>query len=361
MKKRIVINGRFVGRRVTGVERYALELLKAMDDLLHSDGDFGSLEVVLAVPPSGAEAIPALRSIRSVVVGRYEGQLWEQLELPRYSHSAVILCLTNSAPIISARRSWCVIHDAAIYDMKASYKLSYRLFHYFLDFFVARFGRVLTVSEFSRSRLCEALTLSADRISIAPNGAEHVAAIRSDANALIKFGLNSREYFLCVGSAAASKNVRLAIEAFASGAGEGKQLVITGSRSGSAFSSDGKEISNCSSVQWVGRVSDEELMALYENTCGLVSPSLYEGFGIPPLEAGVKGAPLVLADIPVYRELYGDLAIFFDPSSVIDLTRALKDCLNERTRLSSDYQILRLQRQYSWVNSARRLLSSLVN
>ena len=80
-------------------------------------------------------------------------------------------------------------------------------------------------------------------------------------------------------------------------------------------------------VRLLGRLEDEVLAALYSGAAGFVYPSIYEGFGLPPLEAMACGCPVAVSDIPAHREVFGGAAMYFDPFSPEDLSSRLKRLL----------------------------------
>lgn len=109
-----------------------------------------------------------------------------------------------------------------------------------------------------------------------------------------------------------------------------------------------------------GRLTDGEIVALYQHALALVFPSLYEGFGIPPLEAMVHGCPVLAADIPAVREVCGDAALYFNSHDTADCTRCLQSFLDDpamgkslRQKGAARYE------EFSWRKSAEQVLERL--
>jgi len=112
-------------------------------------------------------------------------------------------------------------------------------------------------------------------------------------------------------------------------------------------------LANC-----VGYVSDEELASLYSNASLFVYPSIYEGFGIPPLEAMSLGCPVILSDIPVFREIFGDAACYADPGETESISDAMVHVLTHDDYRQQLYERgAERAKLYSWEQSARKLLA----
>ena len=126
----------------------------------------------------------------------------------------------------------------------------------------------------------------------------------------------------------------------------------------------GKESSNshsCSNIEFLGRVTDEELKSLYSNAIAFIFPSLYEGFGLPPIEAMASETIVLASDIPVLREICGDSAIFFNPNDI----SAIRNACNSALTLTDEERKEMLLRgkknleRFSWKLSAEKLLDTL--
>jgi glycosyltransferase involved in cell wall biosynthesis len=127
-----------------------------------------------------------------------------------------------------------------------------------------------------------------------------------------------RPRFVSILSNEPRKNIALLVDAFAK-MGDRAELVIIGSVPARSFPDAG------SNVQFVGQVTEDQKTELLHSASALVFPSLSEGFGIPIVEGALFGLPVVCSDLPVFREIAGDLAIFFDPRSVASLARRLDE------------------------------------
>lgn len=351
--KTVFINGRFLQKPVTGTIRFAREIVWAMDALLTKGPESSAPRVELIAPPGTPEP-QGLKRIGFRTCGTHQGHLWEQWDLARATREGVLLSLTNSGPILHPDQI-VVVHDALVYRFPQNFTFAYRAFHQMLGRLLARCARLATVSAFSRSELAGIWGLDPSTITLAPNGHEHMLRVEPDERVLDKIGLAGRAYFLFVGSPAPNKNLTRAIEAFATLGRKDVCFVIVGSAKADVF----KMGLNAAppGVLMPGRLSDEEIVTLYRHAQALVFPSLYEGFGIPPLEAMVQGCPVIAADIPPVREVCAEAALYADPHSPVSLTEQMQTLLADaqtRTALIEKGKV-RVQ-AFRWEQGAAVLL-----
>jgi glycosyltransferase involved in cell wall biosynthesis len=144
-------------------------------------------------------------------------------------------------------------------------------------------------------------------------GADHALRIKPDTGILQKHKLRHGEFVLAVGTLSAHKNLK-ALDALARHlAARNIPLVIAGSLGNGVFQTSGAA-GLPQPACYIGRVTDEELKALYEHAGCFVFPSRYEGFGLPAVEAMACFCPVVAADIPALRETCGAAAHYADPT-----------------------------------------------
>jgi glycosyltransferase involved in cell wall biosynthesis len=311
----ITLNGRFLTQGLTGVQRYAREMAAALDALAGR----GEAPPLRLLAPPGAEGLEAFAHLAPRHVGRRGGQLWEQLELPRAAEG-LLLGLGNTGPLL-ARRQAVVIHDAGVFDTPGSYSWKFRLWYRLLQRgLAARGARILSVSHFSAGRIAHHLGLDPARIGVTWEGGEHILRAPADAAVLARHGLPPGGYALVVGTGAAHKNLAALGHARAALAGAGAVLAIAGAKDAAVFRAEGRPPEE---VRALGRVSDAALRALYENALCLLFPSLYEGFGLPPVEAMWCGCPVVAAPMGAVPEVCGEAALWFDPARPESLGEAV--------------------------------------
>lgn len=328
--QRIYINGRFLGRPVTGVERFGRETVKALDSLV-AEGAFPGCSFTILVPRDFEPNLP-LTHIKLQRIGRRQGYFWEQIELLFATKGDFLLNLCNTAPVFK-RRQAVVIHDAGVFSAPYSFSWKFRAVYKMMHWALAH-GRslVLSVSNFSKQDLIAHLPLTQDRVIVVPEGCEHIQAVEADHAVLEKQGLDETPYYLAVSSMAPHKNFRTILAALDGIPDPPFKIAIAGGNNSKVFGdAPGAKSSN---VRWLGYVSDGELKALYSNALGFIFPSIYEGFGIPPLEAMQCGCPVIAARSASLPEVCGDAAIYFDPHKSAELAQQMVS-LHQDTSLRS--------------------------
>jgi glycosyltransferase involved in cell wall biosynthesis len=356
----IIINGRFFSRRATGVDRFAYEIISSIDELIDTnDPSVKGLDFKIMLPP-GIKPDRTFLHIPMETVGTLNGQLWEQCDLPRaLPQNSVLLNLCNTGPIVT-RSQIVVIHDAAIAKIPAAFSLPFRLWYRILLPILGRVARkVLTVSEFSKKEIVPIFKIPQDKVSVVIEGGEHILRVQPEYAALKNFGLSDRPYILAVSSMATHKNFRLVLDAVSKIENPPFDIAIAGGANSRVFGDSG--IVAGDNLKWLGYVSDSELRALYESALCFVFPSLYEGFGIPPLEAMHCGCPVLASRSASIPEVCGNATLYFDAENADELADLLGRISNDPA-LRTELKIKGHERAtlFSWKKAALQVLASLV-
>lgn len=165
----VYINGRFLTQRGSGVQRFARQLVLAMDaELEQNTGNIRGWRRWYLLVPRGTGQWPALRCIAVREVGAAPGHLWDQLLRFHCGSRDILVNLANSGPVLRGR-SITILHDAAVFRTPGNFTRAYRLFHQCLGRLLALRSAIGTVSEFSRGELQAALGIHDDRIFVVPN------------------------------------------------------------------------------------------------------------------------------------------------------------------------------------------------
>lgn len=355
---KILINGRFLARRQTGVDRFAYELLHALDKMLVAEHPrLSDIKIEVLVPPKGDFVSTSFRNIEVRRVGVFSGTLWEQLDLPRFCGGNLLVSLCNTAPLFR-RKQIVVVHDAAPVQVPQAYGRAFRLWYRLMVPWLGRWSRsIFTVSSFSKVSLENSYGLDGGKISVLSESGEHILKIISDTSILERKGI-TRPFVLAVGSLSPHKNFSLVVKAVGMLPDAEFDLVVAGGADPRIFSGSGQILPDC--VRYLGYVSDAELRALYEAADCFVFPSLYEGFGLPPLEAMSLGCPVISSDAASLPEVCGDAAVYIDPDDATALAKTLKRVMGDAELRSRMAQSGRNRAAiFTWSNAAELFLDGL--
>lgn len=351
--REVVVNGRFLGRPISGVERFGREIVLALDRRAAA----GTAPPLRILAPPGVVCDLPLAAARFETVGTHGGHIWEQFALARAARGATLLSLANSGPVAHTRQL-VVIHDAAPYRFPEAYGWRYRLWHRALGKMLARRAHLATVSQFSRAELAHFLHMPAENIAIVPNGSDHLGRVAPDPSSLARLALEGRRYLLAVGSANRNKNLPAVLAAWRLRPVDDALLVVAGAVNNRIFTD--VDAAPAASALFPGRVDDATLAALYAGAAAFVFPSRYEGFGIPPLEAMAYGTPVLAADIAPVREVCGDAASYFAPDDPAALAALITQALSEpRNDPTLDARAAARLAAFRWDDSARALLDAI--
>jgi glycosyltransferase involved in cell wall biosynthesis len=343
------VNGRFLTQALSGMQRYALELVGAVDEVNSRRDE--PLEVVVLTPDLPIDT-PDWKTIQIRRCGRTRGHLWEQVDLYRASADGLLISLCTSGPVLHGAHI-LAMHDANVFVHPEFFTQAYGRWHRTIRPLLAKRAKALiTVSEFSRGELARHCNVQASKFTVIPDSAEHILSVPADDRVLARLGVTPGSYCLAVGNQSPNKNIAEAVDAFAACGVDGFKLVVAGGMSGRVFAP--AEIRKGHDIVMAGRVTDEELRTLYSNAALFVFPSIYEGFGIPPLEAISLGCPVIARSGSAVPGVLGDAAVYYHTPAELQskLRSALTGGLEWNRRAMLD-----VSRTYSWVRSAERLIA----
>jgi glycosyltransferase involved in cell wall biosynthesis len=350
-----VVNGRFLTQHVTGVQRYAHEITHSIDRSLTERPVSIQLEIVA---PSATKRPSMLSNMSFRTYGLSRSHIWEQFALWIASEGRAILSLCGSGPLLARRHLICV-HDVNVFLVPETYSRAYRAFHRFLLPLIARRAtKVVTVSHFSARKITELGICPSRHIIVIPNGHEHVFRWNgSNANPAILDRL-SRPFVLMLGSRARHKNTRIVLDSARDLDACGIDLVVAGGGADCFAPVEGQPDSP--NILRLGRVSDDDLAALFERAACFAFPSTMEGFGLPVLEAMALGCPVVASDAAAIPEVAGDAALYANPNDSKAWFTKIRSLVSDpdlRTKL----QVRGRERaaQFSWKSSAVKYLELL--
>jgi glycosyltransferase involved in cell wall biosynthesis len=361
MKREWVINGRFLSQPISGVQRYAREIVKSLDDALRENHPFAEdLSLKLVLPP-GANALLGLSRIEVVDSGRAGGHLWEQVHLPAVTRRGLI-SLCNSGPIWHPRQIVC-IHDLNTRVVPASYSLPFRTLYRAL---IPALGRsailVSTVSNYSANQLSHFRICNREKIRVIPNGSDHALNWKPVRSKKIQAAAGNNT-IVVLGSRAPHKNLELMLKIADDLAELGLRLAVVGASNPKVFAPKSRVLAAAhqpGNVVWLGRISDNELAALLADCLCLAFPSLTEGFGLPPIEALARGCPVVVSDRASLPEVCGRAVLYAAPDDPDAWLRQFRRLVSEpdlHATLASGGPPAAAR--YTWRRSAEMYLSAM--
>lgn len=314
--KQVFVNGRFLTQQITGVNRYAYEQCRVMQE--------AGMPFVLVCPQGKLNPEYDLRGMEVVRFGFASSHVWAQLVLPwffLFRKDYRLLCFTGLAPLL-VRHTLMTIHDLSFLHNPAWYSKAYYHFYKLMTPVCARHAEILwTVSQASKqdilSRYPHLITKPIEAVTP-----------RVDTTFFCRSTDKRKPFVLAVASMDPRKNLSTLVRAVSHDASI--SLKIAGGINRVFAETVMPQASN---VEWLGRVSDEELRRLYRTAAGLVYPSLFEGYGIPPVEALACGCPVAVSDIPVLRETcdplqkQGEKVLYFNPLDEQDIRNKIKELL----------------------------------
>ena len=362
---RIGINGRFLIAKRTGVQRAAYNLIKTLVEV-DRDNEYiiftgkeqqGSPEWNYPnVTVVGDDLIPS-ESIRN--------HIWEQVRLPRLAAKYKIDILhspANVAPLFYRGKSIIHIHDLCFVVNPQWYSFAFRtLYNLIIPQLAKRATKVVTNSNNSKNDLLQFFRLPAEKVSLVYWAVDDVFSLPPTQE--VKDNRYMEEdYILYVGSLEPRKNINILIEAYEKLRHEypaiKTKLILIGGESPLFASVQLKAREFRDDVIFKGFVTDLELGEFYRRAKLVAYPSLYEGFGLPPLEAMASGVPVITSSTSSIPEVVGKAAFLIDPKNREQLTKAMHRVLTDRTLRESmikagSQRVLR----FNWYRVARGVLA----
>jgi glycosyltransferase involved in cell wall biosynthesis len=304
------INGRFLGQPITGVQRYAREIVQALDRKLVEGHPLArGLEIELLVPANVPGEAP-LQAIRTRAVGGPGGHAWEQAMLPVNARDGLI-SLCNTGPVLARKHIVC-IHDVNTRARPESYSLAFRaLYRALLPALGRTAANVATVSHYSAAQLIRYGIAPGGKIVVAPDGYEHALQWAPEHSATTRAAAGPNTVVI-IGSPAPHKNVGIVLGMASKLAAAGLRVAVAGASDSRVFQAT-LPVGEAANISWLGRLSDNELAALLQDSLCLAFPSLAEGFGLPALEAMTLGCPVVVSDRASLPEICGDAVLYASP------------------------------------------------
>lgn len=348
----------------TGVEWYSYHLIQELKKIdkdnryfLYTDrpltGDLAQC------PPNFEERILSWPLPRFWTLGRLSWEMKFGKEVPD-----ILFVPAHTIPLLQPRRTVVTVHDIGFEHFPELYQWADKLYHRFTIRFIKRFAdKIITVSNFSKKDLVDFYRISPEKIEVVYNGYDndHYKLIENQIRKIVE------PYLLFIGRLEEKKNIPALVRAF----GEFKlrhsqdkhKLVLIG-KPGFGFERAEKLMARYhiqDQIVLPGWVGDEELPLWLAGAELFVFPSLFEGFGIPVLEAFACGCPVICSKTTSLPEVAGEAALMFDPANTHEIVTRLEQVLfNPEVRDSLREKGFRQAQHFSWHKCARETLDVLM-
>lgn len=313
------INGRFLNQKVTGVQRVAHEISNRLS----------STTIIKA--PNGIKGI-----------------LFEQFILPlKLPEKQPLISFCNIGPIL-VKNQYLYIHDVAVFENSSWFSKGFALYYKLMwPILAKRIKKIITVSNFSKAEIIRYLKVPPDKVKVIYNG------VSEDFELPLNVIVKKEKYILTVGSVEPRKNLSTILAAWQRTKlkEEGYKLIVVGGKFDS-FNNNNASLTD-SSVVFTGYVTDEQLKDYYFKAQGFVYLSLYEGFGLPVLEAMLARVPVLTSSTTSLKEVAADFAVLVDPFNIEKITRAIDGLTSsDINRITEAYKHAK---KFTWDQTAVQL------
>jgi len=360
----VLIDARMAVSQNFGFGRYVHNLLREFKDLA-PDHRF----TLLVNDDFPAEVIANAPNIVLCRVNIKWLSIAEQIKLPlviKRVSPDVYFCPTFITPVVQTCPTVIAIHDLMHVIFSRHYSWVHRIYYgWWLRLAAKKAKSIITTSESSKQDLIRYYGLSSQKISVIHDGVEPKFRLINDKKQIDSFKSKHKlpeHFILYVGARKINKNIDGILAAYALYSQKNAKqlpLVLTGEMD-KKLSKLVKKYGISEKVICVGAITDAELPLLYNSAALFLSPSLYEGFGLPHLEAMACGIPVIASNVSSLPEIMGEGGLLVDPKNSNAIARAIEKVLSDR-HLGKELisRGLEKAKHYSWKTCARKTLEVL--
>ena len=335
--KKILINGDFLCRRLTGIERYAYEITRRFDNLCAKD------EIAVVIP-SFVENMPNYKNLEIIRLEKKSKSniRWQMFTLQGFllTHRKYTIlefgncCLPLAPGIVFLHDIYCEFFPGDFVSRRDKFSRLYSRLQYR---FIARLAKkIATVSEYSKYEIGKTFNIDPSKINVIYSSADHIRDIASDPSIFEQFpALAEKPFYFSLGSLSKRKNIKWILE-YAVKHPESNFAI-----SGTSLSTvKVNELDNGvpRNIILLGYLDDSKVKALMTRCKAFILPSYYEGFGLTPLEALSCGAQIIIAKAASLPEIYGNTAHYIDPFNTdVDLDALLSEPVEKPDAIIAKY------------------------
>lgn len=336
---KIFVNARCLSKQLTGIPRYLVEILRQK---IFQEAD-----------------IKLLSPCKFFYQG-FKGHLWEQTVLPLKCGKDVLWSPANCGPAF-LKNQVVTVHDVAFLDVPETYNKKYVSFYKrMFPTLCSNAKKLIAVSNFTKERVIELLSVPQEKITVVPNGVSgfNAPSIPEINTVREKYKIPSNStLLLSVCTLDPRKNLDSLLRSFSIVRQKMKDvfLILVGGSNKNVFNS--LHLPEVEGVIFAGHVSDKELGVFYHIADVFAYLSKYEGFGLPPLEAMACGTAVLASNIPPIMEFANGAAELVSPHSIDEIAGAMENLLsNETYRSQLAPKGLERSKQYTWERTANETM-----
>jgi len=339
----IVINARFLTQKTTGVQRYAIEISNRLPPYIKD------MKIIYVAPKGTLINKAKLNGVEIEQFGHFKGHLWEQIDLVNFlrkKNNPILINFGGIGPVYYKNKI-TYIHDLAFKYFPDSFSYIFqKAYNIFVPISSKNSLKVLTVSNHVKKDIENNFKI------------KNIEVVHAGQNEKFRnLNLNRDKIILAVSSIDPRKNFKRVINAY-SQLNTDYKLVFVGSKSKSF--SDIKLDNNLENknIIFTGYIDDEKLINLYNRATIFIYASLFEGFGMPPLEAQACGCPCLVSDRTSLPEIFEDSVEYCNPESISNIRNKLSLLIEDQEKRSQlvtkGYENIK---RFSWDLSTSKILS----
>ena len=367
---RVLINGSVLDDKPSGVGIYALSVINEFIKSANQNIDF-----TLITPRNRFVEHLDIRKIyisskmKSSEKGKLSGfyrLLWNLFVYPFYLKKFDLGYSPTSHGAMFSNNQIITIHDLIALNYPNQHWLQYYYFKICIPMWLKFTKKIITISLETKSDILSCFNCSANKIEVIYNGFDKRDKKIANANQYVKNKFDFDNFILTIGAAYPHKNIELLIRSFNDLEDKVQnkyKLVICGSKNHHTQLLEDLvlQLGLSNQIVFTGYISKEDLSCFYCAADLFVFPSMYEGFGFPPLEAMSYECPVIASDIPIFHEIYGDAVMYFELGNKVDLSKKISNALSiddNSELINKGSQRIKL---YSWEKCGAEILFQIKN
>jgi len=353
---KILINATMLDDKPTGLGQYILNILNQFDKMGIKYSIFTSIDI----KKNNIKLIKTTKFVRPYPYKKLAGItrfVINQTIFPSIAKNYDIVYFPSTYGSFLLENQIITVHDLiGLYF--SQHILQYLYFKYALKFILKKAKIIITISKNTKNDVIKFFDVNPQKIKVVYNGINHeVFYPRKNSKTYILHRYKISDYILAVGSSYPHKNIHRLIEAFIKFQKMYPHITLAITGYPTPYQKELIKKYNLENVKFLGYIPLGDMPYLYSVAKCLVYPSLYEGFGLPPLEAMACGCPVAVSNSSSLPEVCGNAAIFFDPYSVEDIKNAIEQVfINKNLKQNLIKKGLIQARKYNWGRTAKKII-----